>query len=195
MNRLKLTNMNIRKISKYAVIFLLMIVGAMMERIVMGESAQLESVTQNLSNAQLQLMTMQGQYAKLNKEVKQGNQQSTSSVQLNQLLPPSLGITDVLVQMTKLAVTNGISLNSFTFSSSNNPSANSAQVSTLSLSSLPYVDVNLTVSGTTSKIKNFIYDLEHQTQLTSVQSFSLNNGSANSGTVAINLWLYYQSNP
>ena len=155
----------------------------------MNQSSQLNQVTQNYNNTQLQLLTVQGQLAKLSKETASNSAQSSSTTNLlAKQLPSSIGITDSLVQVTKVAVADHVNMQSFTFSNTNvTPSATAKPSSSATSGTL-----TLSVTGTPSQIQKFITDLEHQRQLTSVQSFSLNNGTSGSASTSINLWMYYQ---
>ena len=189
----------IRNALQILVILLLLVAAGLLEWLSMNQSSQLNQVTQNYNNTQLQLLTVQGQLAKLSKETASNSSQSSSTTNLlAKQLPSSIGITDSLVQVTKVAVADHVNMQSFTFSNTNvTPSAtakpsSSATSGTLTLSSLPYVTVTLSVTGTPSQIQKFITDLEHQRQLTSVQSFSLNNGTSGSASTSISLWMYYQ---
>ncbi len=189
----------IRNAMQILVILLLLVAAGLLTWLSMNQSSQLNQVTQNYNNTQLQLLTVQGQLAKLSKETTNNRSQSSSSTNLlAKQLPSSIGITDSLVQVTKVAVADHVNMQSFTFSNANvtpsataKPSSN-ATSGTLTLSSLPYVTVTLSVTGTPSQIQKFITDLEHQRQLTSVQSFSLNNGTSGSASTSISLWMYYQ---
>ena len=182
-------------------VVLLLVAAALMNWFAMGKSNHLNQVTQNYNNQQLQLLTMQGQLAKLSKEVssQKGNSVSIAELLAKQL-PSSLNITDALVQITKLAALDQLNLQSFTYSNSTNTTTSTSSssltaqsgASTLTLSSLPFATVNISVAGQIAKVKKFILDLEHQTQLTAVQSFSLDYGSKGTTTVSINLAMYYQ---
>ena len=189
----------IRNAMQILVILLLLVAAGLLTWLSMNQSSQLNQVTQNYNNIQLQLLTVQGQLAKLSQETARNSSQSSSTTnRLAKQLPSSIGITDSLVQVTKVAVADHVNMQSFTFSNANvTPSAtakppSSATSGTLTLSSLPYVTVMLSVTGTPSQIRKFITDLEHQRQLTAVQSFSLNNGTSGSASTSVSLWMYYQ---
>ena len=189
----------IRNALQILVILLLLVAAGLLEWLSMNQSSQLNQVTQNYNNTQLQLLTAQGQLAKLSKETTANSSQSSSTTNLlAKQLPSSIGITDSLVQVTKVAVADHVNMQSFTFSNTNVTSSATAKPSssatsgTFTLSSLPYVTVTLSVTGTPPQIQKFITDLEHQRQLTSVQSFSLNNGTSGSASTSISLWMYYQ---
>lgn len=198
MNQLR--SMSFKNTLQVLVILILLVAAGLLNWLAVGKSNQLNQVTQNYNNIQLQLETAQGQLAKLSNEVKNSRTNNTSVSELlaNQL-PSSMSISDALVQITKLAAVDGINLQSFTYS--NSPStAPSTMMSTtgntgnptLTLSSLPSASVNISVAGSVAQVRKFILDLEHQTQLTAVQSFSLNYGSAGATKVSISLAMYYQ---
>ena len=181
-------------------ILILLVAAGLMNWLTDGKSNQLNQLTQNYNNLQLQLETVQGQLAKLSNVVKNSRANNTSvSESLANQLPLSMSISDALVQITKLAASDGIDLQSFTYS--NSPSSPPSTMTsttgntgnpTLTLSSLPSAAVNISVAGSVAKVRKFILDLEHQTQLTAVQSFSLNYGLAGATTVSISLAMYYQ---
>lgn len=197
LNRLR--SISFKNALQLLVVLIFLVVAGLLNWLAEGKSIHLNQVTQNYDNLQLQLETIQGQLAKLSNEVKNNptNNASVSELLANQL-PSSMSISNALVQITKLAASDGINLLSFTYSNSTSVSSSPLVTaagganSSLSLSSLPSASVNISVAGSVTQVRKFIIDLEHQTQLTAVQSFSLNYGAAGATTVSVSLAMYYQ---
>ena len=122
-----------------------------------------------LTHSQLQLQSNQSQIASLQMTLRQKQAFNKKELPvLGRAVPKSPDIPAILVRTSALAQTAGAAIQAFQFGAT----------SSAAPGSLSSFAITLDVHGTRTHLMDFLYKLEHETRLTTVQSVSL-SGSAN----------------
>ncbi len=136
-----------------------------------------------LTDSQSQLQNIQSQIAALQTTLRQ-KQAFNSKVlpRLGQTVPKSPDIPALLVSTSALANTTGVTIQSFQLGT---PSSTSS-------GSLSSFSITIAVQGTRTHLMDFLYRLEHETRLTTVQSIALSGPGSSQLSTSIVYTVYFE---
>lgn len=136
-----------------------------------------------LTDSQSQLQNIQSQVASLQTTLRQ-KQAFNSKVLpvLNQAVPKSPDIPALLVSTSALAHTTGVTIQSFQLGTPS--SALSGSLSSFS--------ITIAVQGTRTHLMDFLYRLEHEARLTTVQSIALSGPGGSQLSTSIVYTVYFE---
>ncbi|MHB1682426.1 MAG: type 4a pilus biogenesis protein PilO [Bacilli bacterium] len=136
-----------------------------------------------LTDSQSQLQNMQSQIASLQTTLRQ-KQAFNSKVLplLGQTVPKSPDIPALLVSTSALAHTTGVTIQSFQLGTPS--SASSGSLSSFS--------ITIAVQGTRTHLMDFLYRLEHEARLTTVQSIALSGPGSSELSTSIVYTVYFE---
>lgn len=136
-----------------------------------------------LTDSQSQLQNIQSQIVSLQTTLRQKQSFNDRELPvLNQAVPKSPDIPALLVSTSALAHTTGVTIQSFQLGTPS--SASSGSLSSFS--------ITIAVQGTRTHLMDFLYRLEHETRLTTVQSMALSGPGNSERSTSIVYTVYFE---
>lgn len=136
-----------------------------------------------LTDSQSQLQNIQSQIVSLQTTLRQKQSFNDRELPvLNQAVPKSPDIPALLVSTSALAHTTGVTIQSFQLGTPS--SASSGSLSSFS--------ITIAVQGTRTHLMDFLYRLEHETRLTTVQSMALSGQGNSERSTSIVYTVYFE---